>query len=162
MLNLILFIIYCFLLMYTLIVTYLETTKKIFSPFSKYQLKPIEKVLMSVFSIIFLYFLALNNFKYNYDFIYFKYALLLFTYTYVPLTWGFFISTLLIKKNINSEIVTNIFTQIIMTLLLGYYGFKYTHFTIYTVIIVVFISICIGFIIYKIQLKKNKSNNNNK
>ncbi len=156
MLNLILFIIYCFLLMYTLVVTYLETTRKIFSPSSKYQLKPIEKVLLSFFSIIFLYFLALNNFKYSYNFVYFKYVLFLFTYTYIPLTWGFFMSTLLIKKNINSEIATNIFTQVLMSLLLGYYGFKHTHFTIFTVLIVVIISLCLGYIIYKTQLKKTK------
>ncbi|HBB28637.1 MAG TPA: hypothetical protein DC000_05220 [Clostridiales bacterium] len=157
MLNLILFILYCFLLIYTLIVTYLETNKRIFNPSTKYHLKPIEKVFMSIFSIIFLYFLALNNFKYNYNFTYFKYALLLFTYTYIPQTWGFFISTLLIKKNINSEIVTNIFTQLLLSALLFYYGFKHTHFTIYTLIIAILVSLCLGLIIYKIQLKKIKS-----
>ena len=160
MLNLSLFIIYCILLIYTCITVYSKIFKCIFSSFSKYHLKTYDKILIFIFCAIFLYFLTQDKFKYNNSLIFYKYSLLLFVYSYIPIAWGIFFSTLIYKKAVNQEVAINVFIQIISSLLLIYYGFKDNHLSIYSIFILIVLSICVGYIIYKNQLKKIEKKNN--
>ena len=150
--NKIFFIIYCFLLIYTCIIVYKKTIRKIYESYDE-KFTLINKILICFMAFLFIYYLYLNNFIYNNKFIYLKYVTLLLFFSYIPVIWGIFISTFLIKKK-NQDQVTNILIQVILSILFCYFGFKYVDFTVYTILISICIAIGIGLITYVSYIKK--------